>query len=165
MNCTQNHKIDQVTEQTLVVGIDIAKRTHYACFVDDRGRVLRKSFLILQSKQGFRQLYECIQEAMKEFAKLDVIVVVEPTDHYWLNLACFLEEKRIPVIMVNPAHVCRAKELDDNLPTKHDAKDALVIARLAKDGRFLVPRFCTKSKPICASGALSKRGSERNRQW
>ncbi|MBR2077914.1 IS110 family transposase, partial [Geobacillus stearothermophilus] len=38
MNCTQNYKIDQVTEQTLVVGIDIAKRTHYACFVDDRGR-------------------------------------------------------------------------------------------------------------------------------
>ncbi|KZE97154.1 hypothetical protein AVP43_00923 [Geobacillus stearothermophilus] len=37
MNCTQNYKIDQVTEQTLVVGIDIAKRTHYACFVDDRG--------------------------------------------------------------------------------------------------------------------------------
>ncbi|MED4979823.1 IS110 family transposase, partial [Geobacillus stearothermophilus] len=31
MNCTQNYKIDQVTEQTLVVGIDIAKRTHYAC--------------------------------------------------------------------------------------------------------------------------------------
>lgn len=43
--------------------------------------------------------------------------------------------------MVNPAHVCRSKELDDNLPTKHDAKDALVIARLAKDGRFLVPRL------------------------
>ncbi len=65
MNCTQKSKIDQVTEQTLVVGIDIAKRTHYACFVDDRGRVLRKSFPVLQSKKGFRQLYEGIQEACK----------------------------------------------------------------------------------------------------
>ena len=67
MNCTQNYKIDQVTEQTLVVGIDIAKRTHYACFVDDRGRVLRKSFPIFQSKEGFQQLYEAIQEAMQAF--------------------------------------------------------------------------------------------------
>ncbi|SFA43954.1 Transposase, partial [Parageobacillus thermantarcticus] len=79
MNCTQNHKINQVTEQTLVVGIDIAKRTHYACFVDDRGRVLRKSFPFLQSKKGFRQLNEAIQEAMQAFGKSQVIVAVEPT--------------------------------------------------------------------------------------
>lgn len=44
MDFKQNQKINQVTEKTLVVGIDIAKRTHYACFVDDRGRVIQKSF-------------------------------------------------------------------------------------------------------------------------
>ena len=137
----QSQKINQVTEHMLVVVIDIAKRTHYACFVDDRGRVLRKSFPTFQSKEGFRQLYEAIQEAMQAFGKPQVIVAVEPTGHDWLNLACFLEEHEIPLVMVNPAHVCRSKELDDNLPTKHDAKDALVIARLAKDGRFLVPRL------------------------
>ncbi len=48
MDFKQNQKINQVTEITLVVGVDIAKRTHYACFVDDRGRVLQKSF----SKDG-----------------------------------------------------------------------------------------------------------------
>jgi hypothetical protein len=37
-------------------------------------------------------------------------------------------------------HVKRSKELDDNLPTKNDKKDALVIARLLKDGRFSYPR-------------------------
>ena len=36
MDFKQNQKINPVTERTLVVGIDIAKRTHYACFVDDR---------------------------------------------------------------------------------------------------------------------------------
>ncbi len=79
--------------------------------------------------------------AINTFGKPQVIVAVEPTGHYWLNLAYFLEEHGIPLVMVNPAHVCRSKELDDNLPMKHDAKDALVIARLAKDGRFLVPRL------------------------
>ncbi|MED4925836.1 transposase, partial [Anoxybacillus geothermalis] len=74
MNCTQNYKIDQVTEQTLVVGIDIAKRTHYACFVDDRGRVLRKSFPIFQSKEGFQQLSKAMREARPALGTSEVIV-------------------------------------------------------------------------------------------
>lgn len=141
MDFKQNHKINQVTENTLVVGIDIAKRKHFACFVDDRGRVLRKSFSVLQSSQGFESFYQHILTAMKEHEKTEVIVGIEPTGHYWLNLAYFLEERGIPLVMTNPMHVKRSKELDDNLPTKHDRKDALVIARLIKDGRFSYPRI------------------------
>ncbi|ASS91129.1 MULTISPECIES: IS110 family transposase [Aeribacillus] len=141
MNCTQNRKIEQVTDQTLVIGMDIAKQKHYASMVDARGRVLKKPFPVIQSRSGFEQFYASIQEAMKEFGKTEVIVGIEPTGHYWLNLAYFLEEKGIPLVMVNPMHVKRSKELDDNLPTKHDAKDALVIAKLVKDGRFSYPRI------------------------
>lgn len=131
MNCTQNLKIEQVTDQTLVIGMDIAKQKHYAAIVDARGRVLKKSFSVSQSRIGFEQFYALIQETMREFGKTEVIVGIEPTGHYWLNLAYFLEEKGIPLVMVNPMHVKRSKELDDNLPTKHDAKDALVIANSA----------------------------------
>jgi len=42
MHSISNKKINQVTDQTLVVGMDIAKKKHYACFVDERGRVLKK---------------------------------------------------------------------------------------------------------------------------
>jgi hypothetical protein len=35
MDFKQNQKIKQVTEKTLVIGIEIAKPTHYTCFVDD----------------------------------------------------------------------------------------------------------------------------------
>ena len=141
MDFKQNQKINQVTEKTLVVGIDIAKRTHFACFVDDRGRVLQKSFSVSQSRDGFELFYQRILTAMKEYEKTEVIVGIEPTGHYWLNLAYFLEERGIPLVMINPMHVKRSKELDDNLPTKHDRKDALVIARLLKDGRFSYPRI------------------------
>ncbi|MBL5801599.1 IS110 family transposase, partial [Bacillus sporothermodurans] len=141
MDFKQNQKINQVTEKTLVVGIDIAKRTHYACFVDDRGRVLQKSFSVYQSNNGFEYLYQRILTEMKESEKTEVIVGIEPTGHYWLNLAYFLEERGISLVMTNPMHVKRSKELDDNLPTKHDRKDALVIARLVKDGRFSYPRI------------------------
>ena len=37
MNCTQNEKISQVSEETLVIGIDIASETHYARAFDWRG--------------------------------------------------------------------------------------------------------------------------------
>ena len=124
-----------------MIGMDIAKRTHYASFIDVRGRVLQKVFPVSQSKEGFEAFYQNTLEAMKEYQKTDVIVGIEPTGHYWLNLAYFLTERGIPLVMVNPMHVKRSKELDDNLQTKHDAKDALVIARLVKDGRFSYPRI------------------------
>jgi transposase len=63
---------------------------------------------------------------MKEAKKTEVIVGIEPTGHYWMNLANFLDHYGIPLVMVNPMHVKRSKELDDNLPTKNDKKDALV---------------------------------------
>ncbi|WP_139339621.1 IS110 family transposase, partial [Bacillus dakarensis] len=78
MDFKQNQKINQVTEKTLVVGIDIAKRKHFACFVDDRGRVLQKSFSVLQSSDGFQSFYQRILAAMKEYEKTEVIVGIEP---------------------------------------------------------------------------------------
>jgi transposase len=42
----------------------------------------------------------------------------------------------IMVVLVNPYHVKKSKELDDNTQTKNDPKDALTIARLVRDGRF-----------------------------
>lgn len=39
-------------------------------------------------------------------------------------------------MVVNPSHVKKSKELDDNSPTKNDIKDAKVIAQLVKDGRY-----------------------------
>jgi transposase len=45
----------------------------------------------------------------------------------------------LKVVTVNPFHVKRAKEFDDNSPTKNDRKDAWVIARRANDGDFFDP--------------------------
>ncbi|WP_035416917.1 IS110 family transposase, partial [Bacillus sp. MB2021] len=61
MNSNINHKINQVSEKTLVIGIDIAKQKHFACAVDDRGRVLEKSFPFYQSEDGFEQLVKKIE--------------------------------------------------------------------------------------------------------
>jgi len=71
----------------------------------------------------------------------NVIIGMEPTGHYWLNLAHFLREEEIKFVVVNPMHVKKSKELDDNSPTKNDVKDAKVIAQLVKDGRYAEPNI------------------------
>ena len=42
MNYTQNEKIEQVTDSTMVVGVDIGSQIHYARAFDNRGCELTK---------------------------------------------------------------------------------------------------------------------------
>ncbi len=48
MNYTQNEKIEQVTDSTLVVGIDIGSQIHYARAFDNRGRELSKRVFLFK---------------------------------------------------------------------------------------------------------------------
>ncbi|MED0757117.1 IS110 family transposase [Aneurinibacillus thermoaerophilus] len=93
------------------------------------------------TRRGFESFYYWIQSLMTEHQKTEVIVGLEPTGHYWLTLAAFLRNRKISIVVVNPMHVKKSKELDDNSPTKNDPKDARVIAQLVKDGRYSVPYF------------------------
>jgi transposase len=67
------------------------------------------------------------------------MVGAEPTGHYWFGLASFLKENSIKLVLVNPFHVKRSKELDDNHPSKTDRKDPKVIAKLVIEGRYNEP--------------------------
>ena len=54
MNYTQNEKIEQATDTTLVVGVDIGSQTHYARAFDNRGRELTKRvFSFKNDIEGF----------------------------------------------------------------------------------------------------------------
>lgn len=68
--------------------------------------------------------------------KAEIIFGVEPTGHYWFPLAAFLQDEGIKVVLVNPHHVNKSKELEDNSQTKSDYKDAKVIADLIRKGHY-----------------------------
>ena len=54
MNYTQNEKIEQVTDSTMVVGVDIGSQIHYARAFDNRGRELTKRVFSFQNDiEGF----------------------------------------------------------------------------------------------------------------
>lgn len=137
-----NQKLEAVTFKTLVVGIDIAKHNQWARFVDCRGIEHNKAINFENNRNGFNAILTRIYKICNEEDFNNVIVGMEPTGHYWKALANFLlKQAKITVVLVNPYHTKKAKELDDNSQTKSDKKDALTIARLVKDGRYFETYF------------------------
>jgi len=136
MNKSQDLKLAMITPNTLIVGIDVAKKTHWARMINYQGVQQSRSFSIKNNIDGFESLEAKILDIKKKSGFENVIVGMEPTGHYWKPLAWYLHEKGITVVIVNPYHVKKSKELDDNSPGKEDKKDALIIARLIQQGRF-----------------------------
>ena len=140
MNYTQNQKISQVTERTLIVGVDIGSETNFARVFNWRGQELsRKVFRFGNSLEGFQNFLAYLGTYAEAMSAEQIIVGCEPTGHYWFNLARYLEEQNIKLALVNPYHVKQIKELDDNSPKKTDLKDPKTIAKLVVDGRYSYP--------------------------
>jgi len=140
MNYTQNSKIAQVTERTLVVGVDIGSETNYARAFNWRGQEVSKKVLrFSNSQEGFQSFLEYLRRNQVIAATEQIIVGCEPTGHYWFTLARYLKAEQINMVLVNPYHVKQIKELDDNSPKKTDQKDPKTIAKLVVDGRYSYP--------------------------
>lgn len=105
MKRTQNEKILQIKFETLVIGIDIGKETHYARALDCRGLELSKLLRFSNTNQGYEALEDWMQAVMKEHGKADAIVGFEPTGHYWFTLEDHLQRKGHRLGIVSPFHV------------------------------------------------------------
>jgi len=137
---TQNAKITAITEKTLVIGIDVGSETHFARAFNWRGyEFSRKPLEFSNTKEGFETLRNWIMELKEKHGMDKVIPGMEPTGHYWFNLGKFLQDEGMKPAHVNPHHVKKSKEMDDNDPSKNDRKDPKVIAGLVNEGRYFYP--------------------------
>ena len=140
MNYTQNEKIEQVTDTTLVIGVDVGSQLHYARAFDNRGKELTKRVLSFpNSIEGFNTFNQWVEKIRTENDKTDVMIGCEPTGHYWFAFAKYVSDHQMTLVMVNPFSVKKIKELDDNSPKKTDIKDPKTIAKLVVDGRYSIP--------------------------
>jgi transposase len=145
MQNKQNQLIERITDQHLVVGVDIAQHVHVARAVNFRGIVVGKPLSFENNEEGFTRLLNWIQE-LKQTKNLDTTIVgMEPTGHYWINLSKWLVKQNMDVVTVNPHHVKRNKENRDNTQSKSDKKDALVIADMVKNGYYAFVRSTSES--------------------
>ena len=145
MNCnTQNAKIASITEKTLIVGIDVGSETHYARAFDWRNyEYSKKPLEFSNTEAGFLTFKAWVEDIAEKHGKTAVIPGMEPTGHYWFALGKFLQDNGMKPVHVNPHHVKKSKELDDNNPNKNDRKDPKTIAALVNEGRFSYPYIPT----------------------
>lgn len=141
---TQNEKIKSITEKTLIVGIDVGSETHYARAFDWRNYEYSKKPLAFSNNEvGFATFKAWVEEMAEKQGKDVGISGMEPTGHYWFNLGLYLQDNGMKLVHVNPHHVKKSKELDDNNPNKNDRKDPKTIAALVNEGRFSYPYIPT----------------------
>ena len=141
---TQNARIASITEKTLIVGIDVGSETHYARAFDWRNyEYTKKPLEFSNTEAGFLTFKAWMEDLAEKHGKNVVIPGMEPTGHYWFALGKFLQDNGMKPVHVNPHHVKKSKELDDNSPSKNDRKDPKTIAALVNEGRFSYPYIPT----------------------
>ena len=140
MDYTQNAKIAQVTEQTLIIGVDVGSEIHYARAFNWRGQELsRKAFRFSNDLDGYLAFVNWLDGYRQSMNAEKVMVGCEPTGHYWFNFARYVKQNSMMQVLVNPYHVKQTRELDDNSPTNNDRKDPKTIAKLVTEGRYTLP--------------------------
>ena len=140
MDYTQNAKIAQVTEKTLIIGVDIGSESHYARAFNWRGQEYsKKVFHFNDDVDGYKAFKSWVDTHKARVGAEKVIVGFEPTGHYWFGFGRYVKLAGMMLVLVNPYHVKQIKELDDNSPKKTDHKDPKTIAKLVVDGRYSIP--------------------------
>ena len=101
---TQNEKIAQVSNDSIVVGIDISSEKHCARAFTSRGiELTRKAFTFANTGEGFEEFERWLKDQMDNSRLTKAIIGFEPTGHYWFNLADYLDEQNIRYVLVPPA--------------------------------------------------------------
>lgn len=116
----------------LLFGIDVSKKWLSVTFK----RVNGEKVGVLQvpnNRIGFIKLITHVERRRRS----RVVAGIESTSLYWENLARFLKQNGVKVVLVNPYHVKRTKELIDNNPSKHDKKDSEIICDLVRIGYYV----------------------------
>ena len=131
-------KLAEVSEKKLLIGIDVAKNTHWAMIGDIKGKELIRPFKFDNNQEGFNLLESKIN-SLGSFSNSDVMLGLEPTGVYWKPLGLYLKDKNYRLVLINPSHTHKTKELQDNSQTKNDKKDARLIQTLVREGKYLEP--------------------------
>ncbi|MBY0757337.1 IS110 family transposase [Clostridium sardiniense] len=122
------------------IGIDIGKNENVIRFINKQGKEIRKKAKLKNNYYGFKELKEII-EVLIEDNNLnsydDILVGVESTGHYWINLQQILNRLGIKrVVMVQGTTVKTMRDLIASQKGKNDSIDSKAIAYSIKDGYY-----------------------------
>ena len=117
----------------LIVGIDIAKRSHEACLINESGTMLGKTFSFPNSHAGVELLLKQVRKHNPD--SQPVVFGMEATGHYWLALYSRLVQDGFTVHVINPIQSDSLRNFYIR-QTKTDQVDSFLVAEVIRFGRF-----------------------------
>ena len=109
------------------LGIDISKDSFDFSFTDETEKVLYKDHYQMDMTD-----FTKLSEYLFPFSKNEILIVMEATGIYHLNLLSFFLEQGLSVSVVNPLFIHAFTKSMTIRKTKTDAKDAHIISLFAK---------------------------------
>jgi transposase len=73
----------------------------------------------------------------KQHGLKDVLIGMEPTGHYWRKLAYFAKAQGYEVRFVRTTALKHHREIDESSSAKSDRRDALTIANITREGKYI----------------------------
>jgi transposase len=121
-------------QQILCVSLDIHKYFHVVMIHNALGEIVTMPFEIDIFQAGFDRLCQATDEAVARTKAQVVLVGMEPTGHYFENLARHLHQRRQPVTLINSFAVSRNREQQMMRREKDDEIDVAAIGDLLRRG-------------------------------
>jgi len=116
------------------IGIDIAKKFHIACVLDESNTYLKKNYRIESELTDFDMFYQLLELIDKD--KSQFLIGMEATGLLFENLYLFLQKLGYNVVLLNPYQTTKFREMDTMKYVKNDNIDSQMIAALLKSGRY-----------------------------
>ena len=121
-------------EQIVCVSIDISKDFHVALLHNGLGEIITPSFEVNIFRTGFEQLCQTIDTAVIRTEAQVVLIGMEPTGHYYENLARHFQADGRNVTMINSYAVKENRRQQMMAREKNDEIDAASIGDLLRRG-------------------------------
>ncbi len=115
----------------IIIGIDIAKKEHYASFINSSGEILIKPFKFTNDLAGFKIL----EDKLNLYPINDIIIGFESTAHYANSLMVYFFYKGYDLTIINPLKTHALRNINIR-GAKTDKIDANLIATYLRSNDY-----------------------------
>ena len=115
----------------MFVGVDIGKFRHQAAFLDCFGKDLCPSLAFDNTEDGFSAFFKAIDSVDDGC----IVIGMEATGHYWLNLYTAILSRDMEAHVINPIQTDAIRRMNIR-KTKTDSVDCRYVAQVIRIGEY-----------------------------
>jgi transposase len=117
--------------------MDIGSEFNAMALMNEAGEVLGRYPKIYNSRGGFEQFKEVMEVIKRKKGFKRVLMGMEPTGHYWRKIAYYGKEQGYEVRFIRTTALRHQRELDESSSAKTDIRDAVTIANIVREGKYI----------------------------